>query len=71
MLPDFVRRIKDGKVVHKLIYGSDGPQIPGYVRKHLQNYVAAMMAAGYTPEEMRMVLSGNFSRVFGLPEFEL
>ena len=71
VLPDFVRRIKDGKVVHKLIYGSDGPQIPGYVRKHLQNYVAAMMAAGYTREEMRMVLSGNFSRVFGLPEFEL
>lgn len=71
VLPDFVRRIKDGNVIHKLIYGSDGPQFPGYVAQHLENYVAAMKDAGYTKDEMRMILADNFSRVFDLPKFEL
>lgn len=71
VLPDFVRRIKDGDVIHKLIYGSDGPQYPGYVSRHLDNFVAAMKDAGYTSDEMRLILADNFSRVFGLPKFEL
>lgn len=70
VLPDFVQRIKDGNVTHKMIYGSDGPQFPGYIGRHLEAYVAAMKDAGYTVEEMRNVLAGNFSRVFGLPEFQ-
>ena len=68
---EFVRRIKDGGVLEKVIYGSDGAQFPGYVKRHLEHYVAAMERNGYTVDEMRMVLSGNFSRVFGLPEFEV
>lgn len=71
VLPDFVRRIKAGNVTHKLIYGSDGPQYPGYISRHLENFVAAMKDADYTADEMRMILAGNFSRVFGLPEIEL
>ncbi|MFQ5636263.1 MAG: amidohydrolase family protein [Gammaproteobacteria bacterium] len=71
VLPDFVGRIKRGNVVHKLIYGSDGPQYPGYVSRHLDNFVAAMRAADYTADEMRMILAKNFSRVFGLPAVEL
>lgn len=71
VLPDFVRRIKNGNVTHKLIYGSDGVQFPGYVKLHLENYVAAMKDADYTKEEMRMILADNFSRVFNLPKFEL
>lgn len=71
VLPDFVRRIKAGNVIHKLIYGSDGPQYPGYISSHLENFVAAMKDADYTADEMRMILAANFSRVFGLPEFRL
>ena len=71
VLPDFVQRIKKGNVIGKMIYGSDGPQFPGYLRKHLENYVTAMQDAGYTTEEMRMVLSDNFSRVFNMPKYEL
>jgi predicted TIM-barrel fold metal-dependent hydrolase len=71
VLPDFVRRIKKGDVMHKLIYGSDGPQFPGYISRHLDNFVAAMKDAGYTKEEMRMILAGNFTRVFEIPEIEL
>jgi predicted TIM-barrel fold metal-dependent hydrolase len=71
VLPDFVARIKAADMAHKLIYGSDGPQFPGYIRSHLENFVAAMAEAGYTTDEMRLILSDNFSRVFGLPKFEL
>lgn len=70
LLPDFLRRIKDGKVVDKLIYGSDGPQFPGYVKSHLTAFVAGMQDAGYTAEEMEQILSGNFLRVFKLPPIE-
>jgi len=61
-----VVRLKEGNVLHKVIYGSDGPQFPGYVQAHLDNYVAAMQRNGYTADEMKMVLSGNFARVFGI-----
>ncbi len=63
---DFVRRIKSGGVTNKLIYGSDGPQFPGYLKRHLDNYVAAMRDADYSVDEMRAVLAGNFVRVFGV-----
>ena len=68
---DFVRRVKEGGVLDKMIYGSDGAQFPGYVSRHLDHFVAAMQRANYTTEEMRMVLSDNFSRVFKLPKFEV
>ena len=68
---EFVRRVKEAKVLHKMIYGSDGAQFPGYVKRHLEHFVAAMERANYSVEEMRLVLSDNFSRVFGLPDFEV
>jgi predicted TIM-barrel fold metal-dependent hydrolase len=71
VLPDFMKRIKAGGVTRKLIYGSDGPQFPGYTASHLEAFVTAMRDADYTVEEMRMILADNFSHVFGLPEFRL
>jgi predicted TIM-barrel fold metal-dependent hydrolase len=70
VLPDFLQRIKNGDVTHKLIYGSDGPQYPGYIASHLQAFVAGMNEAGYTADEMRLILADNFSHVFKLPKFE-
>jgi len=70
VLPDFVRRIKTAGAAHKLIYGSDGPQFPGYIGSHLEAFVAAMRDADYSVTEMRGILAGNFSKVFGLPEFQ-
>ncbi len=66
VIDDFVQRMKNGNVLHKVIYGSDGVQFPGYVKSHLENYVAAMVRNGYTTEEMQMVLSGNFAKVFAI-----
>ena len=71
VLPDFLQRIKAAKLAHKLIYGSDGPQFPTYVKTHLDAFVDGMQAAGFTVAEMRMILADNFTRVFGLPAFEL
>jgi predicted TIM-barrel fold metal-dependent hydrolase len=66
IVDDFVVRLKEGGVLNKVIYGSDGVQFPGYLKSHLENYVAAMQRNGYTPDEMRKVLSGNFIKVFGI-----
>jgi predicted TIM-barrel fold metal-dependent hydrolase len=66
LIDDFVVRLKEGNVLHKVIYGSDGVQFPGYVTSHLENYIAAMQRNGYTAEEMEMVLAGNFARVFNI-----
>ena len=71
VLPDFLQRIKAAGVVDRLIYGSDGPQFPGYIKRHLEAFVSGMQAAGFTTEEMRLILSGNFLRVFGMPPLEL
>lgn len=65
---DYLKRVKQGGVIDKLIYGSDGPQFPNYLRSHLDTFVEGMVEAGYTADEMRQILSGNFERVFGLPE---
>jgi predicted TIM-barrel fold metal-dependent hydrolase len=66
---DFLKRVKVAGAIPKLIYGSDGPQVPGYVKSHLERFVAGMQESGYSVDEMRAILSGNFSRVFGLPPF--
>jgi predicted TIM-barrel fold metal-dependent hydrolase len=66
IVDDFVVRMKQGGVLNKVIYGSDGVQFPGYLKSHLDNYVAAMQRNGYTADEMRQVLSGNFIKVFGI-----
>ena len=66
VIDDFVIRMKQGGVLHKVIYGSDGVQFPGYLKSHLEAYVSAMQRNGYTASEMRQVLSGNFTRIFGI-----
>ncbi len=59
------QRIKEGGVIDRVIYGSDGPQSPGFVSDYLQRTVTAMEGAGYDNDEIRAVLAGNFVRVFG------
>ena len=66
VIDDYVVRLKEGNILDKVIYGSDGVQFPGYLKEHLEHYVAAMERNGYTAEDMTAVLSGNFSRLFGI-----
>ncbi len=67
LLHDYLERIRAGGVIEKLIYGSDGPQFPGYVQSHLDAFLAGMQEVGYTTDEMRLILADNFTRVFGMP----
>ncbi|MEZ4450480.1 MAG: amidohydrolase family protein [Nannocystaceae bacterium] len=60
-----MRRIKEEGLVGRTIYGSDGPQSPGFVAEYLERTVAAMRDAEYSADEARAVLSGNFVKVFG------
>ena len=69
VLDDYLKRLKAGGVVRKTLYGSDGPQRPGYAKTHLRRFAAAMKAQGYTAEEQRLILADNFSSLFGLPNF--
>lgn len=66
-----IARMREAGLVDRIIYGSDGPQSPGFVADYLERTVAAMRAAGYTADEMRAVLAGNFARVFAVPEPKL
>ena len=71
VLHDYLERIRAGGVVEKLLYGSDGPQFAGYVKSHLETFVAGMQEVGYTTDEMRLILADNFTRVFGMPKIIL
>lgn len=61
-----IQRIRDEGFVERTVYGSDGPQRPGFVGTYLQTTVAAMQAAGYSAEEAQAVLSGNFATLYGV-----
>ncbi len=58
--------IREAGVVDRLIYGSDGPQSPGFVNDYLNRTLIALDSAGYDLNEQRAVLAGNFARVFGV-----
>ncbi len=66
-LPEAMKKMREAGVIDRIIYGSDGPQSPGFVRNYLQRTIKAMQSNNYTLEEMRKVLSENFARVFQLP----
>lgn len=66
-LPAAYRAIRDAGLVGRTIYGSDGPQRPGFVKDYLERSLLAMEASGYTAEEAAQVLDGNFQALF-LPD---
>ena len=57
-------RIRQEGLTERFLYGSDGPQAPGFVDDYLTRSVEAMERAGWTLEEARAGLSGNFDRLF-------
>jgi predicted TIM-barrel fold metal-dependent hydrolase len=59
-------RMREAGVTGRIIYGSDGPQSPGFVKDYLSRTVQAMRDTGYTEAEARAVFSENYARVFGV-----
>lgn len=66
-LPEAMEAVRDAGVTDKIIYGSDGPQSPGFVGRYLERTLGAMESSGYTVEEAAAMLDGNFAQAFGLP----
>ncbi|CAM2068585.1 Amidohydrolase [Sulfidibacter corallicola] len=54
---------KQSGLIDRVIYGSDGPGFPGATQKYLERTLASMERVGYSYEEARAVLSGNFLAV--------
>ena len=63
---EVIRRIREEGFVGRTLYGSDGPQRPGFVAGYLETTIDAMQAAGYSTEEASAVLSGNFAALYGM-----
>lgn len=57
-------RIREEGLTGRVIYGSDGPQAPGFVGDYLERTLQAMDSSGWTADEARGALGGNFDRVF-------
>jgi uncharacterized protein len=70
-LPHAMSRIRELGLVDKTIFGTDGPQGPGFVADYIDRTLYAMGEADYSVDEATAVMSGNFARVFGVPEVEL
>jgi predicted TIM-barrel fold metal-dependent hydrolase len=66
ILPEYLSMIKKNNLIDKVIYGSDGPQFPGYTKSHLNRFADAMQEVNYTTEEMEMLLGKNFEALFDL-----
>jgi len=59
-------RFKEEGLVDRVIYGSDGPQSPGFVDGYMARTVAAMETSGYSADEAQRVLAGTARELFGL-----
>ena len=60
-------KIKEKGVIDRVIYGSDGPQSPGFLKDYLERTMTGMKDSGYTADEVQAVLAGNAEKLFGLP----
>ena len=59
-------KIRENGVIDRVIYGSDGPQSPGFLNTYLQNSITAMTDSAYTADEVQAVLSGNAEKLFNI-----
>ena len=66
VLPEYLKIIKEEDLIDRVIYGSDGPQFPGYTASHLENFIEAMEINEYSAMEMKLILQSNFETLFNL-----
>ena len=66
-----LQKIKKKGLIERVIYGSDGPQRPGFIAEYLERNLYAMEKNDYTLEEVELILSKNADRAFGLETITL
>ena len=62
--PFVIAEIKRRNLVSRALFGSDGPQLPGFPAAYLARLVTEMQRQGYSTAELTGFLSGNFYRLF-------
>ncbi len=62
--PYVIAQVKARGLIDKTIFGTDGPQSAGTVKKYSGLLRQAMTDNAYTPEETAAVMGGNFQRVY-------
>ena len=55
---------RDGGVLDRVIYGSDGPQRPGFLDAYLEDTVAVMEELEFSAAEATAILSGTFEEIY-------
>ncbi len=65
MMAQAMTRFREEDLVGRVVYGSDGPQYPGFVAEYLERAIAAMEAADYSADEAQQVLAGTARELFG------
>jgi len=66
LLTGVYQKAKELGLIERMLYGSDGPQFPGYVQSYLERTLDAMERADYTVEEAELVLDKNFKYLFNV-----
>jgi len=62
--PYVLDQIKAKGLVQKTLFGTDGPQYSGMVKSYSELMKQAMAGRGYSEQEVRAVMGGNFFDVF-------
>ena len=61
-----LQRVREEGLTDRLIYGSDGPQSPGFARTYAERTLYALDQADWSVDEAEAALSGNYARVYGV-----
>ena len=57
-------RLGERGLAAQTLFATDGPQFSGMVRSYVQRMASGMREAGYSLEQIRSVMSGNFRRLY-------
>jgi predicted TIM-barrel fold metal-dependent hydrolase len=61
-----LKSIKERRLIDRVLFGSDGPTVPGGAKAYLKSTLKAMDRVGYTADEAETVLARNAARIFKL-----
>ena len=61
-----LRSIKYRGLIDRVLFGSDGPTVPGGAKAYIKSTLKAMDKVGYTADEAETVLSRNAVKIFKL-----
>lgn len=64
--PYVLAEIKKRGLIDRTLWGSDGPQTPGFPAQYLSRIVTEMKNQAYGKDSIKAILGGNFYRIFKL-----